>query len=127
MNRSSAFWRLNISLPHPWVRERSVTRPLPFNFPKDFSNLPFRNLTPYVNCKISSLFTETSKPSSISLLPIMPSSSAPNYEAELADFPNIFSLKGKVIVVTGGSRGLGLHAASGHVNSPLYPKKPSPI
>lgn len=33
-------------------------------------------------------------------------------EAELTDFPSLFSLKGKVAVVTGGSRGLGLHAAS---------------
>jgi hypothetical protein len=36
-----------------------------------------------------------------------------NYETDLKDFPSIFSLKGKVVVVTGGSRGLGLHAASG--------------
>ena len=34
-------------------------------------------------------------------------------QADLKDFPNIFSLEGKVVVVTGGSRGLGLHAASG--------------
>jgi len=34
-------------------------------------------------------------------------------EVELKDFKNIFSLEGKVAVVTGGSRGLGLHAASG--------------
>ncbi|RGP80490.1 gluconate 5-dehydrogenase [Fusarium longipes] len=33
-------------------------------------------------------------------------------EAQLQDFPSLFSLKGKVAVVTGGSRGLGLHAAS---------------
>ncbi|CAM1510035.1 Fc.00g003700.m01.CDS01 [Cosmosporella sp. VM-42] len=33
-------------------------------------------------------------------------------DAQLADFPSLFSLKGKVAVVTGGSRGLGLHAAS---------------
>jgi hypothetical protein len=33
----------------------------------------------------------------------------------LNDFPSLFSLKGKVVVVTGGSRGLGLHAASGYV------------
>ncbi|KAI8932586.1 hypothetical protein NX059_010090 [Plenodomus lindquistii] len=34
-------------------------------------------------------------------------------EVQLHDFANIFSLKGKVAVVSGGSRGLGLHAASG--------------
>ncbi|SPN98815.1 probable NADPH-dependent beta-ketoacyl reductase (rhlG) [Cephalotrichum gorgonifer] len=33
-------------------------------------------------------------------------------DTELKDFPSLFSLKGKVAVVTGGSRGLGLHAAS---------------
>ncbi|PHH90305.1 hypothetical protein CDD83_4043 [Cordyceps sp. RAO-2017] len=33
-------------------------------------------------------------------------------EAQLHDFPSLFSLRGKVAVVTGGSRGLGLHAAS---------------
>ncbi|QUC21716.1 uncharacterized protein UV8b_05959 [Ustilaginoidea virens] len=33
-------------------------------------------------------------------------------EAQLRDFPSLFSLEGKVAVVTGGSRGLGLHAAS---------------
>ncbi|GME25178.1 gluconate 5-dehydrogenase [Neofusicoccum parvum] len=33
--------------------------------------------------------------------------------ANLLDFQNIFSLEGKVAVVTGGSRGLGLAAASG--------------
>ncbi|KAE9379071.1 NAD(P)-binding protein [Stipitochalara longipes BDJ] len=39
------------------------------------------------------------------------------YETELHDFQNIFSLKGKVVVVTGGSRGLGLHAASGFLQA----------
>jgi len=34
-------------------------------------------------------------------------------QVKLQDFPSIFSLEGKVAVVTGGSRGLGLHAASG--------------
>ncbi|KAF2785627.1 NAD(P)-binding protein, partial [Melanomma pulvis-pyrius CBS 109.77] len=34
-------------------------------------------------------------------------------DVQLHDFKNIFSLHGKVAVVTGGSRGLGLHAASG--------------
>ncbi|KAI9721781.1 MAG: hypothetical protein M1812_002116 [Candelaria pacifica] len=34
-------------------------------------------------------------------------------ETKLQDFQNIFSLEGKVAVVTGGSRGLGLTAASG--------------
>lgn len=36
-------------------------------------------------------------------------------QVELQDFPSIFSLEGKVAVVTGGSRGLGLYAASGFV------------
>lgn len=31
---------------------------------------------------------------------------------KINDFPSLFSLKGKVAVVTGGSRGLGLTAAS---------------
>ncbi|KAI4922486.1 hypothetical protein J4E90_000917 [Alternaria incomplexa] len=34
-------------------------------------------------------------------------------DVQLHDFTNIFTLKGKVAVVSGGSRGLGLHAASG--------------
>jgi len=34
-------------------------------------------------------------------------------DVQLKDFGRIFSLEGKVAVVTGGSRGLGLHAASG--------------
>lgn len=34
-------------------------------------------------------------------------------ETVLKDFPTLFSVKGKVCVVTGGSRGLGLSAASG--------------
>lgn len=33
-------------------------------------------------------------------------------ETVLRDFPSLFSLKGRVAVVTGGSRGLGLNAAS---------------
>ncbi|KAG5913627.1 hypothetical protein E4U42_000965 [Claviceps africana] len=33
-------------------------------------------------------------------------------ETQLHDFPSLFSLEGKIAVVTGGSRGLGLHAAS---------------
>ncbi|KAI9741744.1 MAG: hypothetical protein M1834_000130 [Cirrosporium novae-zelandiae] len=37
----------------------------------------------------------------------------PQSQVELHDFHTIFSLDGKVAVVTGGSRGLGLHAASG--------------
>lgn len=37
-------------------------------------------------------------------------------DVKLDDFKNIFSLNGKVAVVTGGSRGLGLHAASGYVH-----------
>jgi len=42
-------------------------------------------------------------------------------DVQLNDFPNIFSLKGKVAVVTGGSRGLGLHAASGYPPLPPHP------
>ncbi|KAJ5490983.1 Rhamnolipids biosynthesis 3-oxoacyl- reductase [Penicillium diatomitis] len=34
-------------------------------------------------------------------------------QVRLSNFSTIFSLEGKVAVVTGGSRGLGLHAASG--------------
>ncbi|KAJ5450476.1 Rhamnolipids biosynthesis 3-oxoacyl- reductase [Penicillium daleae] len=34
-------------------------------------------------------------------------------QVQLSNFSSIFSLDGKVAVVTGGSRGLGLHAASG--------------
>jgi NADP-dependent 3-hydroxy acid dehydrogenase YdfG len=37
-------------------------------------------------------------------------------ETTLKDFKSIFSVEGKVIVITGGSRGLGLSAASGFVN-----------
>lgn len=36
-------------------------------------------------------------------------------QVKLDNFPGIFDLTGKVAVVTGGSRGLGLHAASGYV------------
>lgn len=41
-------------------------------------------------------------------------------QTDLKNFQSIFSLNGKVAVVTGGSRGLGLHAASGLDNSLLY-------
>lgn len=37
-------------------------------------------------------------------------------DVELEDFGSIFSLAGKVAVVTGGSRGLGLNVASGSVH-----------
>lgn len=36
-------------------------------------------------------------------------------QVKLSNFSSIFSLEGKVAVVTGGSRGLGLRAASGYV------------
>jgi hypothetical protein len=39
-------------------------------------------------------------------------------DVQLEDFKNIFSLEGKVAVVSGGSRGLGLHAASGYILLP---------
>lgn len=42
-------------------------------------------------------------------------------DVQLHDFQNIFSLEGKVAVVTGGSRGLGLHVASGLVLPQLSP------
>jgi len=38
-------------------------------------------------------------------------------DVQLQDFGNIFSLEGKVAVVTGGSRGLGLNAASGFLQA----------
>jgi hypothetical protein len=42
-------------------------------------------------------------------------------DVKLDNFKGIFSLDGKVAVVTGGSRGLGLHAASGYApSSKLY-------
>ena len=41
-------------------------------------------------------------------------------DVKLDDFANIFSLDGKVAVVTGGSRGLGLHAASGFVDLSIF-------
>ncbi|KAK0361522.1 hypothetical protein LTR91_021956 [Friedmanniomyces endolithicus] len=34
-------------------------------------------------------------------------------DVQLKDFPSLFSLRDKTAVITGGSRGLGLHAASG--------------
>lgn len=37
-------------------------------------------------------------------------------EAALVDLDGIFSVDGKVALVTGGSRGLGLQAASGYVS-----------
>lgn len=43
-------------------------------------------------------------------------------DVQIQDFKSIFSLTGKVAVVTGGSRGLGLHAASGFVNHIRYTK-----
>jgi hypothetical protein len=48
-------------------------------------------------------------------------------QVQLDNFQSIFSLDGKVAVVTGGSRGLGLHAASGyalhHYYTPFHPTK----
>lgn len=42
-------------------------------------------------------------------------------DVKLDNFKSIFSLDGKVAVVTGGSRGLGLHAASGYVPQSSIP------
>lgn len=47
------------------------------------------------------------------ILPSPLAMAKPDADIHLSDFPNIFSLRGKVAVITGGSRGLGLHAASG--------------
>jgi NAD(P)-dependent dehydrogenase (short-subunit alcohol dehydrogenase family) len=44
-------------------------------------------------------------------------SSEAEAQVALKDFKSIFSLEGKVAVVTGGSRGLGLHAASGYIST----------
>ncbi len=38
-----------------------------------------------------------------------------DYDIKLHDFQSLFSLKGKIAVITGGSRGLGLSAASAYV------------
>lgn len=38
-------------------------------------------------------------------------------DTQLNSYSTLFSLKGKVAVVTGGSRGLGLHAASGLIQA----------
>jgi hypothetical protein len=40
---------------------------------------------------------------------------------QLDSFHNVFSLYGKIAVVTGGSRGLGLSAASGYVYFAVSP------
>jgi len=47
-------------------------------------------------------------------------------EIKLQDFPSLFSLKGKVAVITGSSRGLGLSAASAY-DIPLEPLFSSPF
>jgi hypothetical protein len=46
-------------------------------------------------------------------------------DVQLKDFENIFKLDGKVAVVTGGTRGLGLHAASGYVHPYPPPHLPN--
>lgn len=38
-------------------------------------------------------------------------------DVTLTSFPTLFQLTGKIAVVTGGSRGLGLHAASGLIQA----------
>ena len=41
-------------------------------------------------------------------------------ETQLKDFHNLFSLDGKVVLVTGGSRGLGLSGAAGYASRALF-------
>ncbi|KAH8643562.1 bile acid 7-dehydroxylase 1/3 [Alternaria alternata] len=48
-------------------------------------------------------------------------------DVQLHDFSNIFGLKGKVAVVSGGSRGLGLHAASGYKLFSAWCHLPNPL
>lgn len=80
--------------------------PLPLSFPLFFFGLVFPSLTFFFYRLILALINMA--------------------EAQLHDFPSLFSLKGKVAVVTGGSRGLGLHAASAYVLLPcLYPPLPN--
>ncbi|CRK20566.1 hypothetical protein BN1723_000380 [Verticillium longisporum] len=45
-------------------------------------------------------------------------------ETDLHDYPSLFSLKGKVAVITGGSRGLGLHAASAILQAGASKREP---
>ena len=41
-------------------------------------------------------------------------------ETQLKDFHNLFSLDGEVVLVTGGSRGLGLSGAAGYASQALF-------
>lgn len=48
-------------------------------------------------------------------------------DVKLENFDSIFSLKGKVAVVTGGSRGLGLQAASGLMQAGMSERSQCPF
>lgn len=55
----------------------------------------------------------SSLPKHLASINIINSNMSAEADVKLEDFKSIFSLSQKVAVVTGGSRGLGLHAASG--------------
>ena len=89
-----------------------------FHLAADNANYPTKftiDQSPYELLSSLTLFQSLylSKFQSLHIQFHLDSTNMSKYETELHDFPNIFSLKGKVVVVTGGSRGLGLHAASG--------------
>lgn len=46
------------------------------------------------------------------------------YDVQIDDFNSLFRLDGKVAVVSGGSRGLGLHAASGYLSKAPFEAVP---
>jgi hypothetical protein len=82
---------------------------------KDNSNLRSVNPPPHKHLRIQATLVHAPlyNPSS-SQYRINTTMASAQQDVQLHDFSNIFSLKGKVAVVSGGSRGLGLHAASGY-------------
>ena len=79
-------------------------RNLLFSFSFSF---PFRSIDNKFDPQICSQFSAKTP-----LAPFDMAAAEAKAQTELKDFPSLFSLEGKVVVVTGGSRGLGLHAAS---------------